>query len=75
MIDPLCRRVGTKLVWAISNFVICVCMASTAVISALAIHKDAHQKYSKASWAKNAAVSVFAVLGLPLAVSVSQIMC
>ena len=68
MIDPLCRRVGAKLVWSISNFMICICMASTAVISALAITKDDQQVYMNDYWAKNAAIAVFAILGLPLAV-------
>ena len=66
--DPLCRRVGAKLVWSISNFMICICMASTAVISALAITKDDQQVYMNDYWAKNAAIAVFAILGLPLAV-------
>ena len=44
-------------------------MASTAVISALAITKDDQQVHTNDSWAKNAAIAVFAILGLPLAVT------
>lgn len=68
-IDPLCRRIGPKLVWSISNFMIFFGMASTAFISALASPKEETATY--ANWAKIAAVVVFAILGLPLAVTYS----
>ncbi|MCO5582250.1 hypothetical protein L7F22_036142 [Adiantum nelumboides] len=67
-IDPLCKRLGSKLVWATSNFMIFIGMGSTAVISALAARRG-HHMYE--NWAKSAAIAVFALLGLPLAVTYS----
>ncbi|KAI5071028.1 hypothetical protein GOP47_0013279 [Adiantum capillus-veneris] len=68
LIDPLCKHFGPKLVWAISNFMIFIGMGSTAIISALAARRGQHMYEN---WAKSAAIAVFAVLGLPLAVTYS----
>lgn len=68
LIDPLCRRLGPKLVWAVSNFMIFIGMGSTALISALALPRG-EKAYD--DWAKSAAIVVFAILGLPLAVTYS----
>ncbi|XP_068636616.1 sucrose transport protein SUC3-like isoform X2 [Aristolochia californica] len=35
LIEPMCRQFGSRLVWAASNFMIFICMASTAIISKL----------------------------------------
>lgn len=70
----MCKRMGARLVWAVSNFIVFVCMAGTAIISLIAA-----QDYSKgiervigASEAmKVASLFVFVVLGFPLAVSMT----
>ncbi|XP_002983014.2 sucrose transport protein SUT4 isoform X1 [Selaginella moellendorffii] len=66
LIDPLCRWLGSKTLWATSNFIVFICMASTAIISASAYHhfQDFHS-------IKNGALVLFAVLGFPLAVTYS----
>ncbi|KAH7296566.1 hypothetical protein KP509_26G028300 [Ceratopteris richardii] len=68
LIDPLCRCMGPKLVWAMSNFMIFLGMASTAIISALAA-PGGRKVYDDS--AKVAALVVFAILGLPLAATYS----
>lgn len=71
-IDPLCRWIGPKLVWSISNFMISFGMASTAIITVLAGPKGrTSNPILYADWAKNAAIAFFAMLGLPLAVTYS----
>lgn len=69
LIDPLCRRVGPKFVWSVSNFMICFCMGSTAFISAVAVRKEESGHFH--TYAYWAAIAVFAMLGLPLAVTYS----
>lgn len=74
LIDPMCRWIGSKYLWAISNFMIFICMASTALITALADRDEqtgAQHIEMFANWSKIAAVAVFALLGLPLAITYS----
>lgn len=37
LIEPMCRQMGTRLVWALSNFVVFACMACTAMISLVSL--------------------------------------
>nr|ATB19647.1 putative ATSUC3 [Cupressus sempervirens] len=74
LIDPLCRWRGSKDLWATSNFIVFVCMASTAVISAYAVsehHKRIHYMIGNVSSVKAASVALFALLGFPLAITYS----
>ncbi|CAN8272681.1 unnamed protein product [Cochlearia groenlandica] len=74
LIEPMCRRMGARVVWATSNFVVFVCMAGTAVISLMSL-----RDYSKGiehiidgnETTRTAAVVVFALLGFPLAITYS----
>lgn len=72
----MCQRIGARLVWAMSNFIVFVCMAGTAVISLFAVRKysDGIQHVIGGNGATRiAALVVFAVLGFPLSVSLLPI--
>lgn len=72
-IDPMCQWLGARLVWASSNFIVFVCMAGTAIISSVSLrqYSDGVQHAVGATGAtKIASLVVFAILGLPLAVSI-----
>lgn len=70
----MCKRMGARLVWALSNFIVFACMAGTAIISWISV-----EEYSKRiehviggnDNIKIASLIVFALLGFPLAVSIS----
>lgn len=69
----MCQWIGARLVWAISNFIVFVCMAGTAIISLIAVrqYSDGVQHVIGANGTtKIASLVVFALLGLPLAVSI-----
>ncbi|TYJ96035.1 sucrose transport protein SUC3 [Cucumis melo var. makuwa] len=73
-IEPMCQRMGARLVWAMSNFIVFACMAGTTIISLISV-----SHYSEGiehiiggnSTIKNAALAVFALLGFPLAITYS----
>ena len=68
----MCKWIGARLLWALSNFIVFVCMASTAIISLISIrdYTGGIQHAIGASEAiKVASLVVFALLGFPLAVS------
>ena len=70
----MCKRMGARLVWAMSNIIVFDCMAGTAIISWISV-----EEYSKRiehviggnDNIKIASLIVFALLGFPLAVSIS----
>lgn len=70
----MCQRLGARVVWAISNFIVFACMASTAVISLISV-----EEYSKGiehviggnGVIKIASLVLFALLGFPLSVCIS----
>ncbi|KAK2994653.1 hypothetical protein RJ640_007834 [Escallonia rubra] len=74
LIEPMCQRMGSRLVWAMSNFIVFACMTGTAIISLVSV-----SEYSKGiehviggnGTIKIASLVVFALLGLPLAVTYS----
>lgn len=74
LIEPLCRRVGQRFVWASANFIMCVCFFGTVVISVL----SRQVSYSESGHPPPAilwsAIAIFAVLGMPLAVA-CQCLC
>lgn len=73
-IEPMCQWMGAKLVWASSNFMVFFCMAGTAIISLVSMRQNSGgiQHVIGASGAsKIASLIVFALLGLPLAITYS----
>jgi solute carrier family 45, member 1/2/4 len=75
LIEPMCRKVGPRLVWVTSNFMVCIAMAATALISYWSL-KDYHGYVQDAITASTSIKAVclvlFAFLGVPLAVSISS---
>ncbi|KAL0364044.1 UNVERIFIED_CONTAM: Sucrose transport protein SUC3 [Sesamum angustifolium] len=73
-IEPMCQWMGARLVWASSNFIVFVCMAGTAIISLVSVrqYSDGIQHVIGATGnTKIASLVVFALLGLPLAITYS----
>ncbi|KAG6426293.1 hypothetical protein SASPL_110515 [Salvia splendens] len=73
-IDPLCQWLGARLVWAGSNIIVFVCMAGTALISLVSLrqYSDGVQHVIGANeTTKIASLVVFAILGIPLAITYS----
>ncbi|GFP86173.1 sucrose transport protein suc3 [Phtheirospermum japonicum] len=73
-IEPMCQWFGSRLVWASSNFIVFVCMAGTAFISLISVrqYSDGVQHVIGANGTtKIASLVVFALLGLPLAITYS----
>ncbi|XP_068326157.1 sucrose transport protein SUC3-like isoform X1 [Pyrus communis] len=74
LIEPMCQRMGARLVWAMSNFIVFACMAGTAIISLISV-----TEYSKGiehviggnENIRIASLIVFALLGFPLAITYS----
>ena len=68
----MCQWMGAGIVWAMSNFMVFVCMAGTAIISLVSVrgYSEGVQHVVGANGAtKVASLVVFGLLGLPLAVS------
>jgi len=64
---------GSKIVWAMSNLILFVCMAATTIITFLLVsdYSDGIQHVLGANKAiKIAALVIFSLLGFPLAVSI-----
>ncbi|XP_047084716.1 sucrose transport protein SUT1-like [Lolium rigidum] len=61
LIEPLCKKLGPRVVWVSSNFAVCIAMAATTIISwwaTITVSKDI----------KVVCMAIFSFLGLPLAV-------
>lgn len=74
LVDPMCQKMGAKLVWAISSFIVFICMAATAVLSLLSISKNANSIQHSLGGNKRiklAALVIFSVLGFPLSVRIN----
>ncbi|KAK9052145.1 hypothetical protein SSX86_028773 [Deinandra increscens subsp. villosa] len=72
LIEPMCRWMGSKLVWAVSNFIVFGCMAGTAIITIISLESRENDNALGGSEAiKTASLVVFAILGLPLAITYS----
>mgnify|MGYP003701805067 CR=1 FL=1 len=72
LVDPLCRLMGARLVWAISNFTVFICMLATAILSWISFDlysSKLHHIIGANKTVKNSALIVFSLLGLPLSVS------
>ncbi|GAB4839976.1 sugar transporter [Ancistrocladus abbreviatus] len=74
LIEPMCRKMGARLVWALSNFIVFLCMASTAIITLVSLKPYSHsiQHVIGATFStKIAALVIFAILGFPLSITYS----
>lgn len=74
LIEPMCKWIGSRLVWAVSNLIVFACMACTAIISVVSIsaHSQGVQHVIGATRSTQiAALVVFSLLGIPLAVTYS----
>lgn len=74
LIEPMCRKMGTKVVWALSNFIVFICMASIAVISLVSLKsysQGVQHVIGENSSTKTAALVIFAILGFPLSITYS----
>ncbi|KAJ8569920.1 hypothetical protein K7X08_006497 [Anisodus acutangulus] len=74
LIEPMCKWIGSRLVWAVSNLIVFACMACTAIISVVSIseHTQGVQHVIGATRSTQiAALVVFSILGIPLAVTYS----
>lgn len=69
----MCQRMGARLVWAMSNFIVFACMAGTAIISLVSVNEYITEGIQHAIGEnraiKIASLVVFALLGFPLSVS------
>ena len=71
LIEPMCQKLGSRLVWAMSNFIVFVCMAGTAVISLISVgeySEGIEHVIGGNAPVRIASLIVFALLGFPLAV-------
>ncbi|KAL9253331.1 Sucrose transport protein SUC3-like protein [Drosera capensis] len=74
LIEPMCRKWGSRLVWALSNFVVFACMGSTAIISLVSLghySNGVQHVIGASSSTKIASLIVFAILGFPLSITYS----
>ncbi|CAI9096636.1 OLC1v1032829C1 [Oldenlandia corymbosa var. corymbosa] len=73
LIEPMCKWLGARVVWATSNFMVCACMAGTAIISLVSLRGSEGVEHVVGANAatKIASLIVFCLLGLPLAVTYS----
>lgn len=72
----MCKLIGSRLVWATSNFIVFACMAATAVISFISVKESSTQMGHTIGGnesIKIASLIVFAILGFPLSVSLSPL--
>lgn len=69
LIEPMCQWIGSKFVWAVSNFIVFACMAGTAIITLISLEES--QRIGGNESIKTASLVVFAILGLPLAITYS----
>ncbi|KAF1873785.1 hypothetical protein Lal_00029490 [Lupinus albus] len=74
LIEPMCKRMGARLVWAVSNFIVFVCMAATAIISLISARdysRGIGHVIGASEAIKIASLVVFVLLGFPLAITYS----
>nr|ALS46593.1 SUT2-h1 [Saccharum spontaneum] len=74
LVDPLCRMIGARLVWAISNFTVFICMMATTILSWISsdlYSSKLHHIIGANKTVKTTALIVFSLLGLPLSITYS----
>ena len=74
-IEPMCQWIGSKFVWAVSNFIVFACMAGTAIITLISLEESRgiDNALGGNEAIKTSSLIVFAILGLPLAVSITTL--
>ncbi len=73
-IDYVCRKLGSKFVWGSGNLIMVACLVATALITAAAKRTAgtaAETEHPPHSLVTFAALGIFALLGVPLAVTYS----
>ncbi|KAI3729152.1 hypothetical protein L6452_17802 [Arctium lappa] len=72
-IEPMCQWIGSKFVWVVSNFIVFACMAGTAIITVISLEESRGIEHALGGneALKTASLVVFAILGLPLAITYS----
>ncbi|KAG0569784.1 hypothetical protein KC19_6G116500 [Ceratodon purpureus] len=67
-IDVLCKKIGSKTLWAIGNFIVFAAMGCTGLITTTVSTPTGRKQHE---WSRIAALVLFTVLGLPLAITYS----
>ncbi|KAE8729982.1 Sucrose transport protein SUC3 [Hibiscus syriacus] len=73
-IQPMCQKMGSRLVWAMSNYTVFACMGVTAIISLVSVREYSQgieHVFGGSGAIKIAALVIFALLGFPLAITYS----
>ncbi|KAK8484357.1 hypothetical protein V6N11_049631 [Hibiscus sabdariffa] len=74
LIEPMCKRMGSRHVWAMSNYIVFACMAFTAIISLVSVREYSQgieHVIGGSAAIRIAALVVFTLLGFPLAITYS----
>ncbi|MFS7936618.1 putative MFS transporter superfamily [Helianthus anomalus] len=73
LIEPMCQWMGSRLVWAFGNFMVFSCMAGTAILTLIYVKQSTEQNMvaEQNEAIKNASLVLFAILGVPLAITSS----
>jgi len=71
LMEVLCRKLGAGVVWGISNILMSLCFVSMIVIAYIASHVDKVGDGLPPNGVIAAALVVFAILGIPLAITYS----
>ncbi|KAM0041306.1 hypothetical protein Hdeb2414_s0011g00364811 [Helianthus debilis subsp. tardiflorus] len=76
LIEPMCQWMGSRLVWAFGNFMVFACMAGTAIITLISVKQSTEQNMvaGENEAIKNASLVIFAILGVPLAVTITNLL-
>ncbi|KAL4180009.1 hypothetical protein AMTRI_Chr13g90020 [Amborella trichopoda] len=71
VIEPLCRKLGAGFVWGFSNILMSLCFISMLIIAFVSEKMELEQSELPSDGIVIAALVVFALLGVPLAVTYS----
>ena len=66
-VEPLCQRLGSRIVWAVSNFILAACLLATYFVGSWK-GKMSGEPPSPPLAVYWGSIAIFATLGLPLAV-------
>ncbi|KAJ3672859.1 hypothetical protein LUZ60_006233 [Juncus effusus] len=71
VLERLCRKLGSGLVWGISNIIMCFCFSAMLVITYLANNADYGPNGLPPDGIVIASLVIFTILGFPLAITYS----
>lgn len=71
LIEPICRTIGQRRVWAAANVIMFACFTGTAIISVVAKQASGSGSGQPSAAILGSALAIFAILGVPLAVTYS----